>query len=156
MIKIKNVTYKYDNNTVLDDISLEIKKGESVAIIGANGSGKTTLLKLINGLVDYKIGEYYFDGQKIDKKYLDNPTNRKIFHKRVGFVFQDSDNQLFCTTVYEEVEFGLLQLKMDKKHIEGRVTDCLNLLDIYHLKDRVPYTLSGGEKRRLHWRQYWL
>lgn len=149
MIEIKNLTYMLNQNIVLDDVSLKINQGESIAIIGPNGSGKTTLLKVLNGLIDVKKGEYYFDGQKIDSKFLEDSKQRKILHKRIGFVFQNSDNQLFCKTVFDEIAFGLLQFNIDYKEVEKRVNDCLSLLDIEHIKNRVPYTLSGGEKKKV-------
>ncbi|GFR35884.1 energy-coupling factor ABC transporter ATP-binding protein [Thermobrachium celere] len=149
MIEIKNLTCRLNGNVVLDDISFKINKGESVAIIGPNGSGKTTLLRLLNGLLDIINGEYVFDGQRIDDKFLKDAKRRKIFHKRIGFVFQNSDNQLFCKTVFDEVAFSLLQFDIKYEEVEKRVFDCLKLLDIEHLKDRVPYTLSGGEKKKV-------
>ncbi|WP_027308161.1 energy-coupling factor ABC transporter ATP-binding protein [Caloramator sp. ALD01] len=149
MIEIKNLTCKLNENIVLNDVSLKINKGESVAIIGPNGSGKTTLLRVLNGLIDVKRGEYIFDGQRIDSRFLNDAKKRKIFHKRIGFVFQNSDNQLFCKTVFDEIAFGLLQFDIKYEEIEKRVYDCLKLLDIEHLKNRVPYTLSGGEKKKV-------
>lgn len=149
MIELKNITCKLNQNIVLDDISLTITKGESVAILGPNGSGKTTLLKVLNGLIKINSGEYTFDGQRIDSKFLEDAKKRKLFHKRIGFVFQNSDNQLFCKTVFDEIAFGLLQFNIDYNDVEKRVNDCLKLLDIEHIKDRVPYTLSGGEKKKV-------
>ncbi|MBZ4664106.1 MAG: putative transporter ATP-binding protein [Caloramator sp.] len=149
MIEIKNLTCRLNENIVLDDVSFKINKGENVAIIGPNGSGKTTLLRVLNGLIDVKRGEYIFDGQRIDSKFLNDAKKRKIFHKRIGFVFQNSDNQLFCKTVFDEIAFGLLQFDIKYEEIEKRVYDCLKLLDIEHLKNRVPYTLSGGEKKKV-------
>ncbi|SHF00361.1 energy-coupling factor ABC transporter ATP-binding protein [Caloramator proteoclasticus] len=149
MIEIKNITCKLNENVVLDGVSFKVNKGESIAIIGPNGSGKTTLLRVLNGLIDVKRGEYIFDGQRIDSRFLNDAKKRKIFHKRIGFVFQNSDNQLFCKTVFDEIAFGLLQFDIKYEEIEKRVYDCLKLLDIEHLKNRVPYTLSGGEKKKV-------
>lgn len=149
MIELKNITCRLNQNLALDNISLTIMPGESVAIIGPNGSGKTTLLKVLNGLINISSGEYIFDGQKIDSKFLEDSRQRKIFHKKIGFVFQNSDNQLFCKTVFDEIAFGLLQFNIEYKEVEKRVNDCLKLLDIEHIKNRVPYTLSGGEKKKV-------
>ncbi|MCT8976644.1 energy-coupling factor ABC transporter ATP-binding protein [Clostridium sp. CX1] len=149
MIEVKNSWFKYKDIEVLRDINVTIKEGESVALIGPNGSGKSTFLKLINGIIFPTEGKYYFNGEEINSKVLGNNNFSKGFHKKVGFVFQNSDAQLFCSNVYEEVAFGLRQMGMDEKEVERRVGDCLRLLDIEDLKDREPYNLSGGEKKRV-------
>jgi len=149
MFEIKNISYKYKNNTALNDISLFIGEGEAVALIGPNGSGKSTFLKLINGIVHANSGAYFFDGHEITEKKLQDNKFSKLFHKKIGFVFQNSDAQLFCPTVYEEVAFGPRQMGMDTDEVDKRVNDCLKLLDIEKLKDREPYHLSGGEKRKV-------
>lgn len=150
MIDLRNVTFKYsENNVALKDINIEIIKGEAVALIGPNGSGKSTLLKLINGIVFPKTGKYIFDGTEINEKVMEQNSFSKNFHKRLGFVFQNSDTQLFCTSVYDEIAFGPRQMGLDNGEVEKRVIDCLQLLNIEELKIRPPYHLSGGEKRKV-------
>lgn len=149
MIKLENVDYAYEGIEALKGINLEIARGEAVALMGANGSGKSTLLKLINGVISPDAGRYTFDGEEISKKKLANGQFAKAFHQRVGFVFQNSDAQLFCADVFEEIAFGPRQMGMDEAEIKQRVEDCLSLLGITHLKDRQPYHLSGGEKRKV-------
>jgi len=149
MIEIKNLSFKYKTNVALKDVSLKIREGESVALIGPNGSGKSTFLKLINGIVFGNSGSYIFDEEEITEKRLQDNRFSKLFHKRIGFVFQNSDAQLFCSNVYEEVAFGPRQMGMDDEEVDKRVRDCLKLLDIEKLKDREPYNLSGGEKRKV-------
>ena len=149
MIEIKNLNFKYKTNVALKDVSLKIREGESVALIGPNGSGKSTFLKLINGIVFGNSGSYIFDEEEITEKRLQDNRFSKLFHKRIGFVFQNSDAQLFCSNVYEEVAFGPRQMGMDDEEVDKRVRDCLKLLDIEKLKDREPYNLSGGEKRKV-------
>ncbi|MTK13883.1 MAG: ABC transporter ATP-binding protein [Clostridiaceae bacterium] len=149
MIQIKDIIFKYKDAEVLKNINVDIKEGESIALIGPNGRGKSTFLKLLNGIIFATKGKYYFNSEEIDKKKMENSNFSKLFHKKVGFVFQNSDAQLFCSNVYEEIAFGPRQMGMDDKEVDRRVCDCLRLLDIEDLKDREPYNLSGGEKKRV-------
>lgn len=149
MIKIKNLTYKYENYEALSDISFEISQGESVAFIGPNGSGKSTLLKILNALVFAENGKYSLFGEEINEKKMKNSLFSKKIHQQLGYVFQNSDAQLFCPLVYEEVAFGPSQMGLSNETIHNRTVDCLKLLNIEHLKHRVPYHLSGGEKKRV-------
>jgi cobalt/nickel transport system ATP-binding protein len=148
MIEVKDVYFKYKDTQVLKNINVNIEEGESIALIGPNGSGKSTFLKLINGVIFPTKGSYYFNGNEINSKKLDDSNFSKLFHKKVGFIFQNSEAQLFCSNVYEEVAFGPRQMGLDEKEVDRRVCDCLRLLDIEDLKDREPYNLSGGEKKR--------
>ncbi|PYG84301.1 cobalt/nickel transport system ATP-binding protein [Ruminiclostridium sufflavum DSM 19573] len=149
MIEIINVSYAYEGRTALSDITVSISRGEAVALMGPNGSGKSTLLKLINGIVSPDSGTYKFDKEEITQKRLRNTKFSKLFHQKIGFVFQNSDTQLFCANVYDEIAFGPRQMGMGEREVEARVNDCLSLLNIESLKDRQPYHLSGGEKRKL-------
>lgn len=149
MIEINDVSFGYKGNKALDNINVNIEKGESVALIGTNGSGKSTFLKLINGIIFPIKGRYIFEGKEITPKLMEDNIFSKGFHKRVGFVFQNSDAQLFCTNVYEEIAFGPRQMGIDEKQAELRVNDCLKLLNIEELKHRAPYNLSEGEKKRV-------
>jgi cobalt/nickel transport system ATP-binding protein len=149
MIKIEDAFFKYKNNEVLKDINVNIEQGESIALIGANGSGKSTFLKLLNGVVFPTKGNYYFNDVKICKNELEKGNFSKKFHKKVGFVFQNSDAQLFCSSVYEEIAFGPRQMGMDEDEVNKRVNDCLELLNVKDLENREPYNISGGEKKRV-------
>lgn len=148
MIEIRDVCFKYKDKEVIKNADVNIGEGESIALIGANGSGKSTFLKLLNGIVFPSSGNYYFDKVNICKKQMENNKYSKIFHKKIGFVFQNSDAQLFCPTVYEEVAFGPRQMGMSEIEVKSRVEDCLELMNIGGLKHRQPYNLSGGEKKR--------
>lgn len=148
MIEVKDVYFKYKDTQVLREINVNIEEGESIALIGPNGSGKSTFLKLINGVIFPTKGTYLFNGDEINSKKLDDSNFSKKFHKKVGFIFQNSDAQLFCSNVYEEIAFGPRQMGLDEGEVDRRVCDCLRLLDIEDLKDREPYNLSGGEKKR--------
>lgn len=149
MIELKDISYSYEGTKALRDINIKIEKGEAVSLLGPNGSGKSTLLKLINGLIFPESGSYRFDGEEITQKKLKDAKFSKAFHQRLGFVFQNSDTQLFCSNVYDEIAFGPRQMGMDEKAVESRVKDCLELLNIEKFRERPPYHLSGGEKKKV-------
>lgn len=150
MFELENVSYAYDENApALDGVSLHIPKGSAVALVGANGSGKTTLLRLLNGLVLPTRGEYRFDGVRVDKRALKDSAFAKTFHRRVGFVFQNADAQLFCGSVDDEIAFGPRQLDLSEEECRRRVDGSLKLLGIEKLRFRPPYATSGGEKRKI-------
>ncbi|MBW9173028.1 energy-coupling factor ABC transporter ATP-binding protein [Clostridium estertheticum] len=149
MIKLENISFTYKNKTALDNVNVHIKEGESIAVIGPNGSGKSTVLKLLNGIIFSSQGKYMFDNNEINEHTLKDTKVLKLFHKKLGFVFQNSDAQLFCSTVFEELAFGLMQMELPEEEVNKRVRDCLNLLNIDKLKDEHPYNLSGGEKKRV-------
>ncbi len=149
MIDIVNVSFSYEGAGALRNINLHISKGEAVALMGPNGCGKSTLLKLINGIVLPDSGSYSFNDEEITRKKLQDVKFSKLFHQKIGFVFQNSDTQLFCADVFDEIAFGPRQMGMDESVVEKRVNDCLDLLNIRDLKHRQPYHLSGGEKRKV-------
>lgn len=130
-------------------ISLEITSGEHVAIVGANGSGKSTLLKLLDGLVFPSSGTVEVFGTQLTEESLEEPAFRAGFRSRIGFVFQDADVQLFCSNVLDELAFGPLQLELDEAEVRSRVDEIARGLRLEELLDRAPYTLSGGEKKRV-------
>lgn len=149
MIELENISFTYKNKVALYNINVQIKEGEAIAIIGPNGSGKSTLLKLLNAIVFSSKGRYIFDKTEINENTLKDTKYLKSFHKRIGFVFQNSDAQLFCSNVFEEIAFGLMQMGLIEDEINKRVNDCLKLLNIEKLKEEHPYNLSGGEKKRV-------
>jgi cobalt/nickel transport system ATP-binding protein len=133
----------------LDGIDLTISAGEHVAIVGANGSGKSTLLKMLDGLVFTSRGTIEAFGHELTENSLADPQFRREFRTRVGFVFQDADVQLFCSNAYDELAFGPLQLGLSDDEVRARVAETAEALRITGLLDRAPYTLSGGEKKRV-------
>ncbi len=149
MIELNSVSYAYAGSPALTNINLQIKKGEAIALLGPNGCGKSTLLKVINGIVSPDSGVYTFNDQEITAKKMQEPAFAKSFHQKIGFVFQNSDTQLFCPDVYDEVAFGPRQMGMSEDAIDRRVNDCLDLLDIQALRQKSPYHLSGGEQRKV-------
>ncbi len=149
MIELRGVAFSYPEARVLRDIDLRIDEGESLAVIGPNGSGKSTLLKLLCGLAAGFSGAYSFDGEAITEASLSDAHFSKLFHKRIGLLFQDSDAQLFCGSVYDEIAFGPRQMGLCEAEVAGRVADLLRLFDLERHESRVPYHLSGGEKRKV-------
>jgi cobalt/nickel transport system ATP-binding protein len=149
MIELKNVCFSYKEAEALKDINIKISKGEAVALIGPNGSGKSSFLKLINAVVYPEKGSFLFNGEEINLNKMEDTVFSKGFHQKMGFIFQNSDTQLFCPIVYEEIAFGPVQMGLPPLEVDKRVNDCLKLLDIEHLKHRIPYNLSGGEKKKV-------
>lgn len=147
MLKLNQIHYAYDQTASLVDINLTIDAGEFVAFMGPNGSGKSTLFKLINGLIEPTSGYFEFKTQRVDQTFLKSATLNTQLHQSIGFVFQNSDVQLFNETVLAELAFGPQQMGLSNTEVQQRVHDCLQLLHIEHLADRVPYQLSGGEKK---------
>lgn len=149
VFELKEVSFSYLGKfPALCEVSLEVKDGEKVAILGANGSGKSTLLRILDGLLFPKAGQVFAFGQPLSEGGLQGDFNR-FFRSKVGLLFQNPDAQLFCPTVWEEIAFGPLQLDLSQVEIEGRVEDLLKLLRIEALRDRSPYELSIGEKKKV-------
>ena len=149
MIDIMNVCYAYAGRSALKNINVHIENGEAVTLMGPNGSGKSTLLKLINGIVFPDSGSYKFNNEEITQKKLQDDQFSKLFHQKIGFVFQNSDTQLFCADVFDEIAFGPRQMGLSESDVAIRVDDCLELLNIQDFKHRQPYHLSEGEKRKV-------
>jgi len=142
--------YSYlDRFPALNGVDLTVAQGEKVALLGANGCGKSTLLKVLNGLVFPSRGTFTAFGEPITEDALEDEQMNTAFRSRIGFVFQNSDAQVFSPTVREELAFGPLQLGLDRIEATARVTDILAMLDISDLADRAPFQLSGGQKKRV-------
>lgn len=145
MIEVKNLWYVYQPMGVvaLRDINLTIKDGEFVAIIGQNGSGKTTLVKHFNGLLKPTKGQVLIDG--IDTK------NERVseLSKKVGYVFQNPDHQIFAETVREEIEFGPKNLGFPKEEIQKIVEEVSKRVGLYEYLDDSPMSLGKGQRQRL-------
>lgn len=149
LIELDDLCFAYEDAPALRHVSLSVREGDSVVLMGDNGSGKSTLLKIICGLLFAQKGSYRFDGDLVDERTMRDASFAKRLHQRVGFIFQDSDAQLFCASVEDEVAFGPRQMGLSEDEVARRVSDACRLLEIGHLRTRAPYALSGGEKKRV-------
>ena len=141
MIEFQHVNFSYEKGRpVLQDLSFRIEKGESVGLIGANGAGKSTVMKLLLGLLQGE-GKILVDGTEVTRASL-SEVRRKL-----GFVLQNSDNQMFMPTVYEDMIFAPLNYGLSREEAERRVDAVLEQLGIRDLKHRHNHKISGGEKR---------
>ena len=148
IINVKDMTFEYvsidSKFRAIDNLNLEVKQGEFVAIIGHNGSGKSTLSKNLNAILVPTEGDIYIDG-------MNTKDEAKLWDIRqtAGMVFQNPDNQIVATIVEEDVAFGPENLGIEPKVIRQRVEESLKSVGIYELKDRQPHLLSGGQKQRV-------
>lgn len=141
MIEFEHVGFAYEkNNPVINDMSFRIERGESVGLIGANGAGKSTIMKLLLGLASGD-GRISVDGMEVNSENLSN------VRKKMGFVLQNSDNQMFMPTVYEDMMFAPLNYMVSREDAEKRVDEVLRSLDLTELKYKYNHKISGGEKR---------
>ncbi len=150
IIGVQGVHYSYyDRIPALVDVSLRIRTGRRFAIIGSNGSGKSTLLQILSGLIYPSSGNAFFKGREITEETLRDKGFLRFFREHVGYVFQDSDVQLFCPTVLDELMYGPVQLGLGEQEALERAYAVMHMLNIEHIKDRPSYMLSGGEKKRV-------
>lgn len=141
MIEIRNLTFAYEkDNPVLKDISFTAQDGECIGLIGANGAGKSTLMKVMLGLLDGS-GSVIVDGTPVTQNTLAE------IRRKLGFVLQNSDSQMFMPTVHDDMLFGLLNYGIRREEAEKKVSQVLDTLHISYLKDRYNHRISGGEKR---------
>lgn len=141
-IDLENVSFGYEKNSqILNNITFTAHENDSIGIIGANGAGKSTLLKLLVGLNLPDAGSI-----RVEEILVEKETLPKI-RERIGYVFQDSDSQLFMPTVYEDVAFAPRNYGLPEEEVERRVSHALSAVYITHLKDKPIYKISGGEKK---------
>lgn len=144
MIKAENVHFSYGDKEILKDVSLDIKEGEFISILGHNGSGKSTFAKLINGILTTKIGKITVDGLDVS-----NEDNLFDVRKLVGMVFQNPDNQIVSAIVEEDVAFAPENLGVEPTEIRKRVDESLKAVNMYDYRLHAPSQLSGGQKQRV-------
>ena len=150
LLVVEKASYSYlERFPALDEVSLTVQRGEKVALVGANGSGKSTMLKLLDGLVFPDSGRYTAFDAEVTENHLEDQQFSQGFRSRIGFVFQNSDTQVFSPSVRQELAFGPLNMGLGREETAGRVDDTLAMLDISCLAERAPYQLSGGQKKRV-------
>lgn len=148
---LRNIVYSYRSGgtPVLNDLTLDFQPGERTAVLGANGTGKSTLLSLLDGLVFPGSGTVHAFGRSLSEAALEDRVFSMDFRKRVAFVFQNPDVQLFSATVWDDVAFAPLQLGYSAPDITMTVDGLLEMLRISDLRDRAPHTLSDGQKKKV-------
>ncbi len=150
IFELNDVWFSYlDKFPALCGINIGINQGQKITIIGANGSGKSTFLQILDGLIFADQGRVAFCGRDLNERIFDDDKFSLDFRRRVGFVFQNPDAQLFCPTVKEDIVFGPLQLGFPKGQIQKRLEKLIDTLGIAELLDRSPHQLSIGEKRKV-------
>jgi cobalt/nickel transport system ATP-binding protein len=149
VFKVENITFHYNSQVALKDVSLDVHEGERIAILGANGSGKSTLLKILDALYFPQSGGVRAFGEVLTEQAMQDDARAFAFRRRVGLVFQDPDVQLFSPTVWDEVTFAPLHLGLPRAEVIERAEWAMDLLGIEKLRDRAPHRLSGGEKKKV-------
>jgi cobalt/nickel transport system ATP-binding protein len=150
VFSLKGISFSYGEGIeALEGLDLDIAQGERVALIGANGTGKSTLLSILDALAFPDGGTYEAFGEAITERAMRDVGRQRAFRKRVGFVFQNPDAQLFCPSVREDIAFGPLQLGVGREETLERVERVAARLRIERLLDRAPHQLSIGEKRKV-------
>ena len=148
ILKAENLYFSYDEDqeeNALNGLSLEIRRGEKVAVMGSNGSGKSTFFLCCNGIHRPTSGKLYFDGKEVsyDRKSL------LQLRSKVGIVFQDPDNQLFSASVFQEISFGILNLGVSQEQARKEVEEIIAYLEITPFRDKPSHALSGGQKKQV-------
>lgn len=142
IISVSDLSFGYDSKRkILENINFQLKKGESVGLVGANGVGKSTLLRILVGLNTGFQGDVMVNNIPLEKK------NLKTIRKNVGYVFQDADSQLFMSTVFDDVAFAPRNYGMSEAEVNEKTMEALKVVHIEQLKDKQIYKLSGGEKK---------
>jgi cobalt/nickel transport system ATP-binding protein len=142
LVRVENLHYRYEDGTpALSGIDFQLRHGETAALLGANGSGKTTFLLHLNGLLRGE-GRVEIDGLPVE------PRHFQTVRRKVGFLFQDPDDQMFMASVFDDVAFGLRQSGQSGEAVQAKVESALAAMQLTALATRPPYHLSAGEKQR--------
>ncbi len=146
LLELREVSFAYEEGReALKKLSVKIRRGEKIAVLGENGAGKSTFFLLCNGVLTPTAGEIRYSGQPVGKSRKDKLRLRQ----RVGIVFQEPDRQILAATVGEEISFGPLNLGLSREEAACRVEEALRRMNLAEFRDRAPHYLSGGEKKRV-------
>ncbi|KNY28015.1 ATP-binding cassette domain-containing protein [Pseudobacteroides cellulosolvens] len=146
ILETKELLFVYTDKTkALENVNIKIKRSQTTAILGGNGAGKSTLFLCFNGILKPVGGTILYNGQPLDYSH----NGLKHLRRKVGIVFQDPDNQLFSASVYKDISFGLMNMKLEEKDIRQKVDIAMDRTGISHLKDRPTHSLSFGQKKRV-------
>jgi cobalt/nickel transport system ATP-binding protein len=149
LLNAERLNYRYLGRfPALEEVSVQVRQGESLALLGANGSGKSTLLKVLAGLVFCQSGTFTAFGETVTEASLAEHAANARFRSRVGLVFQNPAAQLFSVSVAEDLQFGCRQLGLDAAETDRRVAEAADMLGIGDLLDRSPAHLSVGQQKR--------
>lgn len=144
LLQAEGLCYSYgQEKEALKGIDLTVRKGEKIAVLGSNGAGKSTCFLTLNGVLTPDSGKIRYRGKEIGKRELNE------LRRNVGIVFQDADNQIIASTVFAEVSFGPMNLRLSKDEVKARVQSALACMNLTGMEDRPPHYLSGGEKKRV-------
>ena len=144
ILQVQDLRYAYDEaRTALNGVSMDIARGERIAVMGANGAGKSTFFLHLNGVLRPDSGTIRCHGRPVTKR------NLMDLRRCVGIVFQNADDQIIASTVRQEVAFGPMNLKLPKEEVINRTEEALCYLNLSNYRDRPPHYLSGGEKKRV-------
>lgn len=149
-IELQHVSFSYPGESALalDDVSLTLSAGRCYCIVGPNGCGKSTLFRILLGLDLPTKGHYYLDGEEVTAKKLRRDDFTAALHRKIGFLFQNSEVQLFTRSVEDEVAFGLEQLGLPAAEVRERTNRYLQLFQLEEIRHRAPFNISGGEQKR--------
>lgn len=146
ILESRDLHYKYPDGThALKGISLQVKRGQTTAVLGGNGAGKSTLFLSFNGILKPSGGKIFFDGRQLDYSH----KGLLALRSRVGIVFQDPDSQLFSASVVQDVSFGVMNMKFPEQQVREKVAAAMTRTGITHLKDKPTHCLSFGQKKRV-------
>jgi len=149
-ISLKDISYKYSGLfPALSEINMDVNEGELWAVLGSNGTGKSSLLNVLAGLVFPDNGKYKFNNQEVSEYTLKDKNFNIKFRRSIGYVFQNTHFQLFCPTVFDELNFGPLQMGMKADEAEQRTEAVMKMLEIEDLRKRSTHMLSGGERKKV-------